>query len=119
MDTTSALDNASSVAQSWQTVLSAAALQPVHVVLEDTPFHPLDLAHLKPTAPPKTAKLARLTALLSVPLVPLVSLLTLILSVMLSAQTACSLSMEPAAALTDRIRLKAPVDVLLALIIGA
>lgn len=83
---------------------------------KDTPFPLRDLAHLRLTAPPKTAKAVRPTALLFAQLAPLVSLLTQILSATLSAQTACSLSMEPAAALTDLIRLKAQVDVSLALI---
>ena len=117
MAITSVLANASSAVQSSPTASSAAVHQLAPVVLKDTPFPPLDHVHQKPTAPPRTVTLVRPTAPLYVPHAPLVSLLTQIPSATLSAQTECSSSMAPAAAPTDRIRLKTQADVWLVLII--
>ena len=117
MAITSVLANASSAVQSSPTASSAAVHQLAPIVLKDTPFPQLDHVHQRPTAPPRTVTLVRPTAPLYVPHAPLVSLLTQIPSATLSAQTECSSSMAPAAAPTDRIRLKAQADVWLVLII--
>lgn len=101
--TTSALDNASSAAQSSPTASAATALQLALIAHEDTLSPRLDLAKQKPTAQQGTARFVKPTAPLSVLLAQLDSPFQTPL-VTLSAQAENFLSMVHVRALSDHMR---------------